>query len=315
MGFGDAFAYRSAADVFREHAALSACENDGTRDFDIGGLAGLSDAQYDALDPVQWPVPASSSSARGGVGQQESPTPDPSTPLQRGCGGGGDEAQHPGREADERSSRFFGHGGFFTRDGKARFVAPAQPALRQPLSEAFRFRLNTGRVRDQWHTMTRSGLSPRLAQHCPEPFVAVHPADGESAGLDDGGFAYVASQCGVGVFKVVFDPGQRPGSVFVPIHWSDSTASAARACDLVAPHTDPFSGQPEAKATPASIAPVAFAYRGFALARHAFAPPPEAWWARVALAGGHGMLFASNESPAVWRARAQPLLGPCDEMD
>jgi assimilatory nitrate reductase catalytic subunit len=100
----------------------------------------------------------------------------------------------------------------------------------------------------------------------------------------------------------------------VPIHWSDSTASAARACDLVAPHTDPFSGQPEAKATPASIASVAFAYRGFALARHAFAPPPEAWWARVALAGGHGMLFASNESPAVWRARAQPLLGPCDEM-
>jgi assimilatory nitrate reductase catalytic subunit len=45
----------------------------------------------------------------------------------------------------------------------------------------------------------------------------------------------------------------------VPIHWSGETASSARACDLVAPHTDPYSGQPEAKATPASIAPVAFA--------------------------------------------------------
>ena len=39
LGFGDAFAYRSAADVFREHAALSAFENGGTRDFDIGALA------------------------------------------------------------------------------------------------------------------------------------------------------------------------------------------------------------------------------------------------------------------------------------
>src|SRR4029434_8755022 len=57
MGFADAFAYRSAADIFREHAALSAYENDGTRDFDIGGLAMLSDGEFDALAPVQWGEP------------------------------------------------------------------------------------------------------------------------------------------------------------------------------------------------------------------------------------------------------------------
>src|SRR5262249_61840239 len=56
MGFADAFAYESAADVFREHAALSAFENDGGRDFDLGALAQLSEGAFDTLDPVQWPL-------------------------------------------------------------------------------------------------------------------------------------------------------------------------------------------------------------------------------------------------------------------
>ena len=88
MGFADAFAYRSAADVFREHAALSAFENDGTRDFDIGGLAALSDDDYDALAPVQWPLRAGTA---------------------------------------PRRARFFADGGFFTPDRKARFIAPEPP--------------------------------------------------------------------------------------------------------------------------------------------------------------------------------------------
>ena len=119
MGYGNAFAYESAADIFREHAALSAFENDGTRDFDLGALAASSDQSFDALDPVVWPV-----------GE------DPS------CG-----------------TRFFADGGFFTADRKARFVAPEAPALRASASDEFPFVLNTGRVRDQWHTMTRTGLS------------------------------------------------------------------------------------------------------------------------------------------------------------
>ena len=65
LGFGLQFSYRSAADVFREHAALSAFENDGTRDFDIGALAGLDDEAYDTLEPVQWPQPAGQAVQRG----------------------------------------------------------------------------------------------------------------------------------------------------------------------------------------------------------------------------------------------------------
>ena len=58
---------------------------------------------------------------------------------------------------------------------------------------------------------------------------------------------------------------------------------------------DPFSGQPEAKATPARIEPFAYAYRGFALTRRAIALPAGTWFARVAVAGGLGVLFATND--------------------
>ncbi len=121
MGFADAFAYASAADIFREHAALSAFENDGARDFDLGALAALNDAAFDALDPVTWPL-------------------------------------REGEQAD--ATRFFADGGFFTPDRKARFIAPEAPALREVTSDAYPFVLNTGRVRDQWHTMTRIGIEP-----------------------------------------------------------------------------------------------------------------------------------------------------------
>jgi assimilatory nitrate reductase catalytic subunit len=268
LGFAQAFSFSSAADVFREHAALSGFENDGTRDFDVGHLADLTDEQYAALDPVQW---------------------------------GGDH-----------SKRFFANGGFFTADRRARFIAPAVPAPKAELSAAYPFRLNTGRIRDQWHTMTRTGTSPRLGAHCPEPFVAVHPEDAAAAGLIDGGFARVTTPHGACVLKVAVDARQRAGSLFAPIHWSDATAAMARVGELVMPDTDPFSGQPEAKATPAQIALHAFRWRGFAVTRTPLQFPPGTWWTRVALAGGSGFLLATDEAPDSWRRRG--LFGPDAEL-
>ena len=270
MGFASAFSYRVAADVFREHAALSAFENGRRRDFDLGGLAGISDPQFEALAPTQWPVRT---------------------------------------QEKRRQRRFFADGGFFTADHKARFVAPEMPALHEPVSDEFPFRLNTGRVRDQWHTMTRSGASPRLALHCPEPFVEVAPQDAQARGLVDGAFARVTTHHGAVVLRVVVSAGQQPGALFVPIHWSAATASCARIGDLVAPATDPHSGQPEAKATPAAIAAVAFASRGFALARRPIGLPASTWWARVAVTGGIGYLLASDVPVTVWQEAARALLG------
>ncbi|HEY6259890.1 MAG TPA: nitrate reductase [Xanthobacteraceae bacterium] len=265
LGFADAFSFGSAADVFREHAALSAFENEGTRDFDIGGLATLSDQDYDALAPVQWPLSA---------------------------------GEQPGAQSGEK--RFFAAGGFFTPDRKARFVPPEPPSLGEATSPAFPFRLNTGRIRDQWHTMTRTGQSPRLAAHVAEPFVEVHPEDAGAMGLADGGFARVSTEHGACILKVLVTDNQRRGSLFVPIHWSDETASSARVGELVAARTDPYSGQPEAKATPATIAPVDFALRGFTRTRAALALPGGTWWAKVAVADGVEYRLATSQGPLFW---------------
>jgi assimilatory nitrate reductase catalytic subunit len=180
------------------------------------------------------------------------------------------------------------------------------PELRSGATKEFPFILNTGRVRDQWHTMTRTGLSPRLALHAPEPFVDVHPEDARALGLKD--FARVTTQHGTGVYRVVLSTSQQRGALFAPIHWSGETASAASTCELVAAATDPYSGQPEAKATPVAIAPVDFPYRAFVLARQRVEFPKGTWWARVALNGGTGYLLAFGEGPKFWREHAQTMM-------
>jgi assimilatory nitrate reductase catalytic subunit len=271
LGFAAAFDFNSAADVFREHAALSAFENGGSRDFDIGGLTSLSDAAFDELAPVLWPIRS------------------------------GDTKPQP---------RFFDAGGFFTNDRRARFIAPEIPALRTETTAGRPLRLNTGRIRDQWHTMTRSGMSPRLGQHLPEPFVEVHPDDAIRFGVADGGFARVVTDYGQCIFKVAVSERQQRGMLFAPIHWSEANASSARVGALVAPFTDPFSGQPENKATPASIQPYEYVFRGFALSRLRLDLPDHAWWARVAVPGGFGYLFADNADLAGWQSWLRSVAGP-----
>jgi assimilatory nitrate reductase catalytic subunit len=148
--------------------------------------------------------------------------------------------------------------------------------------------------------MTRTGLSPRLASHLPEPFVEVHPDDAAAAGLTDGAFAKVTTAHGACIVKVVVSENQQRGSLFLPIHWSDETASAARAGDLVAPFVDPLSGQPEAKATPAAIAPVAFPLTGFLRTRYATSLPPGTWWTRITVADGAEYRLATDHGALYW---------------
>ena len=268
LGHGPAFAYRGAADIFREHAALSAFENDGARAFDIGGLATLTDGEYDALAPTQWPRPGS------GKGRK----------------------------------RFFADGAFLYPDGRARFVVVKDP-LPPPLTEAFSLVLNTGRVRDQWHTMTRTGLSPRLARHREAPFVEVHPDDVERFGLVDGGFATVTTPHGNAELRVVATASQRRGSLFAPIHWTAATAGRARVGALTHASVDPVSGQPDSKATPATIAPSPVAAEGFLVSRRRVAAPEWLAHARIAIPGGEAIVFASAERPAALQAFLSNWLG------
>ena len=252
LGHAEAFRYASPAEIFDEHARLSGFENAGTRAFDISGAVGLDGKAYDAVEPFQWPY----------------------------------------RRADGPATRLFAEGGFFTPDRKARFVAIAPPRLAGTVSNDWPFLLNTGRIRDQWHTMTRTGLSPRLSTHIAEPYVEIHPDDAARLGLEQGTLARVATPHGTVTLRVLVNRGQQPGTLFVPIHWSDENSSGARVGALVQPVTDPHSGQPEAKATPARIAPLPVAHYGFALSRRPLRLSRLVYWAAARAPFGHILNFA-----------------------
>jgi len=175
--------------------------------------------------------------------------------------------------------------GYSTPDGRARLIAVA-PAAARAVDPAFPLRLNTGRYRDQWHTMTRTGYAPTLAQHRREAVLDIHPEDAAQLGLAEGALARVETASGGSIFRVGLSDGQRRGDIFVPMHWTDIMASGARANLLPDQGTDPVSGQPGFKNTPARVVPVAPAWRGFLLRRDVVSPQDLVWWSRSRVKGG-----------------------------
>ncbi|MCC5958457.1 MAG: nitrate reductase [Rhodobacteraceae bacterium] len=262
MGWGDAFGWSNAGDVFAEYAALSGIAGDLGRDFDISGLA---QADYDALPPTRWPV-----------------------------------------SARQQGGRFFAQGGFFTPDQRARML-PITPRL--PVAKTaphYPFRLNTGRVRDQWHTMTRTSLSPRLNQHIAEPFLEIHPDDAATLGLAPATLARVTSPQGAAILRVAITDRVQRGQVFAPMHWTGDTAPTGRVDALVAAVTDPVSGQPESKASVVAVTALSPAWYGFAVS---VGPqtPDAAYWARARHAGGWRSELAGTDVPDDWEAYARAL--------
>ncbi|HHZ87869.1 MAG TPA: nitrate reductase [Chromatiaceae bacterium] len=269
LGYADAFSYQEAADIFREHAALSGFRNDGQRAFDISALADISYTDYDNLDARQWPMPSG----------------------------------NPGG-----TQRLFTDGRFFTPSAKARMVAVAfhQPA--HSLDPDFPLTLNTGRIRDHWHTMTRTGKSARLSGHIYEPFATLHPSDANQYAAEDKKLIRVTSRWGSIVVRANVCGTQQIGSVFVPIHWNNQFSSKAYADALVNPATDPISGQPEFKHTPATIEPYRASWYGFLLSRRRLHIENASYWS---CSRGHGLWryeLAGDEDPRDWADCARLLL-------
>ncbi|MEM0944705.1 MAG: nitrate reductase, partial [Pseudomonadota bacterium] len=204
MGWESDFAYDGPAAIFREHAALSAVAARLGSDFDISGLEGISDAEYDALEPTRWPV-----------------------------------------NATRRGGRFFADGGFLHADGKARMVPVAHRPPAQALSERYPLRLNTGRVRDHWHTMTRTGRSARLSRHLAEPYAEIHPMDARAFEIEPASLVEIESPYGAVVVRALITDRSLQGSIFVPMHWTAQWSSKGRVDAAIGPEVDPISGQPE----------------------------------------------------------------------
>lgn len=254
LGWGEAFAWRRPADIFREHAAVTGLAPRPDRAFDISGLAGITDAEYTALRPTRWPIIAKD--IPGGR----------ITPLQ------------------------------------VRFVAtPFRMPGNLPNADAPLILL-TGRLRDQWHTMTRTGPVPRLMAHTPEPVLALHPED--AGAMPDGSLVRVTSAWGTAVLRLRHDGNIARGTCFAPMHWTGQLAPAARINATVNAVVDPVSGQPELKHTPVRAGPFAAAWHGFVLARRSLDVKAIAWSALIPCEGGvwrHEL--AGQDAPAEAFAR------------
>lgn len=175
--------------------------------------------------------------------------------------------------------------GYPTPSGKAKLIPVRAPAPRR-LGDDHPFRLNTGRYRDQWHTMTRTGYSPKLAHHRREPMVEIHPEDARKLGIVDGDLTKVTTEHGASLFRAQLSETQRRSALFVPIHWTDITASAGRTGKLASPQADPFSGQPGFKDIPARIEAIAPAWRGFLVSRIGLDTAPCNYWVKSRVEGG-----------------------------
>ena len=189
---------------------------ESTRGRDLD-ITGLSYARLDRDGPQQWPYPA-------------------------GASGG--------------AERLYADGVFPTSDGKARFV-PIQHAPTADVPDAEHpISLLSGRLRDQWHGMSRTGTVPRLFNLEDEPLLAMHPCDLRHRGLSSGDLARVANARGSVVVRVAERPGLKKGRAWMPMHWGsqfmNSPGVNALACDA----TDPYSKQPELKHAAVQIARV-----------------------------------------------------------
>jgi assimilatory nitrate reductase catalytic subunit len=296
MGFEQEFHYQSPVEIFREHAALSGFENNGQRDFDISAFADITALDYEQLQPTQWPV---------------------------------NQAFPQGR------ARLFDDGKFFTESGKAKFIAVTPRLPVNSPDQNYPLILNTGRLRDQWHTMTRTAIAAKLNQHKPEPFVEVHPDDAHYLSsevcdesicgrefiraTDDArinsrppqsNLAIIESRWGSMIARVQITDSQLPGSVFVPMHWTEKYAGRGRMGALVNPVVDPVSNQPESKHTPVRIKAYRPAWQGFILSRCELNMIAPEYWVKVKGEQVYRYELAGMTLPEDWREWAQKNL--CD---
>ncbi|MDP5209584.1 nitrate reductase [Microbulbifer sp. 2205BS26-8] len=214
LGYTKAFDYSHPVEIFREHARLSGFENNGSRAFDISLLENIQRQEYDALQPVQWPV------------NQDNP---------QGC------------------ARLFNDARFFTDNGRAHFVPVTPQAPLQQTCALYPLWLNSGRMRDQWHTMTRTGRARKLLNHSEIAEIQINPQDARMYNIEEGSLIALNSAQGRMSGRATLSEAQRPGELFAPIHWSETLARDARVSALAAAVVDPHSGQPEFKQVPIQV--------------------------------------------------------------
>ena len=151
--------------------------------------------------------------------------------------------------------RLYEDGLFPTADGRARFADVAFRPVAEPREARYPFALTTGRLRDQWHGMSRTGTLGRLFGHAPEPAVQLHPQDIARHRLAPGDLVHVTGKRGSIVVPVQADSSLALGQAFMAMHWGSEFLGGSASTGvplagvnaLTNPAFCPSSRQPELK--------------------------------------------------------------------
>lgn len=208
--------------------------------------------------------------------------------------------------ATQAGGRFFGDGTYFTADTKANMLALTHRDSVNIVSPDYPLILNTGRIRDHWHTMTRTAKSARLSQHMAEPFVEIHPEDAARLSIRAADIVKLSSPHGTMLARALITKRTPVGLVFTPMHWTGQWAAKGRTDALIAAVTDPISGQPELKRTAVALAPAQMDWHAFAIGR-AEPHPNTAYWAKARTIDGWRAELAGDVHVGDWQSFAKSL--------
>ncbi|MDE1942213.1 MAG: molybdopterin-dependent oxidoreductase [Betaproteobacteria bacterium] len=206
---------------FQEPEAVFREHVETTRGRDLD-ITGLSYHLLDTCGPQQWPFPAG---------------------------------------AREGKKRLYPDGVFPTADGRARFVVPVTTLTREKTDSRFPLRLTTGRLRDQWHTLTRTGRVPQLWNHAPEPGIELNAGDMERRGIAPGSLVKVSNPRGSVVLKAFPSTELAAGQSFIAMHWGRGHLNSSGANELTLNEFDPYSKQPELKHAAIRVEPAHLPYK------------------------------------------------------
>ncbi len=234
MGFSQAFSYESSNDVFDEFSQLTRGR--------VCDYSGVSVSRLRAEGPLQWPVPDAGHPGTVRLypglhaGQREKP-------VARQRGDGEPLAQETASAGLEAAAPVFA-----SADGKATFHTPVFVPPAELPNRRFPLLLTTGRLRNQWHTMTRTGKSESLMKGARQPFLEIHPVDAVRRQIENGDVVEIRSRRGRVWAEARVTEKIREGACFMPFHWGRLAGPYSAANNVTLAAVDPISKEPELKA-------------------------------------------------------------------
>ncbi|MXY92755.1 MAG: molybdopterin-dependent oxidoreductase [Caldilineaceae bacterium SB0664_bin_27] len=234
MGFPQAFSYESSNEVFDEFSQLTRGR--------VCDYSGVSVSRLKAEGPLQWPVPEAD---HPGTVRLYSGLHDdqPVKPVEKQGGDG--ELLHAAKAGAEPEASA---PVFATADGSATIHTPAFVPPAELPNRRFPLLLTTGRLRNQWHTMTRTGKSESLLKGARQPFLEIHPVDAVRRQIENGDVVEIRSRRGRVWAEARVTEKIREGACFMPFHWGRLAGPYSAANNVTLAAVDPISKEPELKA-------------------------------------------------------------------